>query len=181
MKHILLIFFLLPIVALSQKDTIVAYSGVIRIENVSKDELYQRARAWMADAFKNSKEVLQVQDKETGELIGNGIVESYIPYNNIAGKGDVGAWSSFKISIWVKDGRYKYEITDINNTSLSSPTLEGFGLLTSSQESKVKWSMIRQSKMNEFLLKYRIGIDKKMESIISSLKNAMEIKPKSDF
>ena len=54
-------------------------------------------------------------------------------------------------------------------------------LLTSSQESKVKWSMIRQSKMNEFLLKYRIGIDKKMESIISSLKNAMEIKPKSDF
>jgi hypothetical protein len=185
MKRTLFLLLALPLFSYSQKDSIVTYTDVVKVDNVSKDELYMRARAWLADAFNSSKEVLQVQDKETGELIGKGTMETSIPWKNFLYKGNFPVISRFKFSIWVKENKYKYEITDIDNEEIKTPSptyhYEAFGLLYNIAETKVKWSMVSRSKMNEYFNNYKEGVNNNVKGLIMSLNNAMLVKPKSNF
>lgn len=86
-------------------DGVVNYSGVIQVDGISKDELYSRAKKWFVITYKSAKDVIQLDDKENGNIIGKGkfgIVyyarEPYIDHT---------------ISISVKDGRFKYEIMNM--------------------------------------------------------------------
>lgn len=179
MKSKLLLLLLLPLFSYSQTDTLLIYTDIVTVENVSKDQLFTRARAWLVDAFKDSKEVIQVQDKETGELIAKGIMKSDVPYKNFMGTTVVPCYTSFKFSIWVKDGKYKYEMTDFNNTEFKGSV--PFGLLYTKRTTELKWPMISKSKMNEYYGKYRDEVEKTTKLLIEFLHTAMSVKPKSDF
>jgi hypothetical protein len=93
-------------------------------------------------SFKSSKAVLELEDKEAGKLIGKGtftaITEESMNDNEFIkkkglvskkvrerkNKGDVGS-ISFIISIYIKDGRYKYEITDLTHKGMTT-TVAGY-------------------------------------------------------
>ena len=77
------------------KNGKVTYTNVIQTDSLSKDELYKRAKIWLACTY----ELVKLDDKD--ELIGRG----YIYYS-----GGVYVWQTIKIQM--KNGRYKYEITD---------------------------------------------------------------------
>jgi hypothetical protein len=92
-------------------DGRVEYTAVVYVDSTSsKDAIYAAARAWFVDNFKDAKEVLQVQDKDAGELVGKGYID--IPSNRFGyiaiGVGIV--W--FNVTLYAKDGRYKYVISD---------------------------------------------------------------------
>jgi hypothetical protein len=61
----------LPIDPTTQKFT---YSGVIDVDG-DKNELYMRARAWFVTMYKDADEVIQLEDKEAGKIIGKGRFE----------------------------------------------------------------------------------------------------------
>lgn len=106
---IVLSMFFAPIIAIAQ--TPIIFTEVVKVDsNITKDELYKRARLWYADAFKNSKEVLQISDKESGELVGKALFSYYSNY--FTGSGATIGSVKYTIKIYVKNGRYKYEITD---------------------------------------------------------------------
>jgi hypothetical protein len=93
------------------EDGRVEYSAVVYMDSsVTKDAIYSAARAWFVDNFKDAKEVLQVQDKEAGELVGKGYIN--IPSNRFGyiaiGVGIV--W--FNVTLYAKEGRYKYIISE---------------------------------------------------------------------
>jgi hypothetical protein len=92
----------------------VEYTDVVRIDStIGKDRIYAAVRSWFTSTFKDGSEVLQVQDKEAGELVGKGninIPSKRFGYTAI-GVGIV--W--FKISVFAKDGRYRYSITDFKH------------------------------------------------------------------
>lgn len=179
-KLITLILLFICTYAFSQSDSAIKYTGVVTVDSATKEQLFIRARSWLNNNFKSSKAVLEISDKETGELSGNGILTTYFS-SNIAGAKKMEAGSQFKISIWVKDNKYKYEIKNIDNVSLSNGrtnTLgtKGFGLLTSSTTSTLKWPMIRQSKMDEMLANYREKVEEEIKNTIQSLKASMASK-----
>ncbi|NLH46839.1 MAG: DUF4468 domain-containing protein, partial [Acholeplasmataceae bacterium] len=68
MRLILILLIVFPLYTFSQEP--VNYSEAIEVPNVEKNELFLRGREWFNDNFKSSKDVLQVIDKETGELSG---------------------------------------------------------------------------------------------------------------
>jgi hypothetical protein len=77
------------------------------VPGVSKDELYLRAREWFARTFVSAQALIQMDDKAAGKIIGKGLSEdvrngfirtAYTIY--------------YTVSITVKEGRYRYEITD---------------------------------------------------------------------
>lgn len=74
----------------------VTYMNVIKVDSVSKEKIYNRARHWLAYNYDNFK----IDSKD--ELICKG----YIPV------GYVQIWQT--ITIQIKDGRYKYEITNFH-------------------------------------------------------------------
>lgn len=90
-------------------DGKVVYTGVIKVDSVSKNELYNRAKLFFVKNYKSANDVLQLDDKETGQIIGKGIFK--IP----TGTGLMARTSTVlhRLSITVKDGRYKYEVANL--------------------------------------------------------------------
>lgn len=84
----------------------VCYTEVIRKDSISKNELYNRALSWFANTFKSSKDVIQMQDKESGKIIGKGSFECSLGF--LFPSLDI----KMTIIIMVKDGRYKYVINN---------------------------------------------------------------------
>jgi len=71
----------------------------------TKSELYIYARSWLASAFKSSKSVIEMEDKESGTIIGNGIFVH--PVNSAFGN-QVGIdIIRFTIAINTKDNKYR--------------------------------------------------------------------------
>jgi len=80
------------------KDGKVTYTNIVKVDSVSKSELYKRAKRWIAYTSYSVK--LDIDD----ELVGIGNIQYY-------NKTDF--WQiPFTIKIQFKDCRYKYEISD---------------------------------------------------------------------
>ena len=87
----------------------VSYAGVVKIDDIKANELFIRAQSWFATTFKSSKDVIQLQDKESGKIIGRGNFEMSTP----GGFGNpIPGHTNFTITLLVKDNKYKYVITD---------------------------------------------------------------------
>lgn len=88
-------------------DNTLIVSEVVQVEGKSKSNLYQDALLWVNKTFNNPKTVIQTKDADLGliTLKTRIIISDY--------HGTPWQWYNVNMSIQVKDGRYKYEITDI--------------------------------------------------------------------
>lgn len=158
----------LPIDSISKKVT---YQEVVKVDGASKNELYARAREWFAKTFKSADDVLQMEDMANGKLIGKGCnYQSKVFYT---------------VSVSVKDGRYRYEITDFYTRIPASQYSRGFDLTIeadlNSKYSKNKKGEYRLGTINHITHTKYAG-----ENIVYSLKKAMLSPPvghksKDDF
>lgn len=104
MKQIALsILVLISSTSFAQKDTVISYSDVVTVEGASKEQFFLRGRQWVAQSFRSANDVLQINDKDAGELSGKGIVVISYKYN---GKKDYPANCRLTLNIWAKDNKY---------------------------------------------------------------------------
>lgn len=98
----------------SQTPNAFKFEDVVQTDGVSRVDLFNRARAWFASTFRDSKAVLEVNDPQAGELTGKG----GFPFSsrNFIGSAAVQGRVSFTITVLVKDGRYKYILTDFTHS-----------------------------------------------------------------
>ncbi|MGI4864631.1 MAG: DUF4468 domain-containing protein [Janthinobacterium lividum] len=88
----------------------VTFEGVVPTEGINKADLYSHARTWFAKTFASADAVLQLEDATAGKLIGKGFTDIHV---------STGYYSPVRTKLWftmqveVKDGRYRYEITDL--------------------------------------------------------------------
>lgn len=124
--------FIIPVLSFGQTPLI--YTEVVNVDNVSKDELFNRAKNWFATAYSSSSDVLQLADSENGQLIGKALFK-FSPISLNASdrvKGNI----KYTIKVSVKEGRYKYEISDFihqPNGNSNNGNID-FGLLTTDLE-----------------------------------------------
>lgn len=93
------------------------YRQTITIDtSTNKEELLDRARLWFTTNFTSSKEVIQVADRQYGELVCRGIMpySSNVFEQSSATKGQI----SFDVKIYFKTGRYKYEFTNFRHEGI---------------------------------------------------------------
>jgi len=134
MKDLFLIFTLILISTLSYSQEPLKWEEVVRVDSVTnKNELFNRARQWFSNTFNSEKDVISILDRNTGEISGNAVVE-YKSNRFYMGVACVNGYVSFKINIYVKDGRYKYVIHSLIHEGSyyngSSPI--SYGILTDS-------------------------------------------------
>lgn len=180
MKVLILLFSSIYISCSAQN--ILSFSEVIHVDSgTTKEQLFERARLWFSTYAKDAKEAVQVYDKETGEIhakasfafssmfyVGSGATRGRIWYN---------------LNIYCKDGRYKYEVTNITHEGSAAYSQYGssegisFGVLTTDSlcpperypyEMAKKW---RNNLWAEIKETARLNIP----PIIASLKIAMAI------
>ena len=183
MKFLVFVFTIIPSLLSAQSDTVVTYTNVIKVDSATKSELYIRARDWFNNTFRNSNAVLQIQDKDAGEISGKGVFSSLLEHRTL---GINNSWNQdfrFKVSVWVKEGRYKYEITDIDNFNSGDETthVQSFGVLYSSQSSHVKFSYVSQKKTDALYVDTKRRAELAILGIIKSLIDTMNKKSSTDF
>lgn len=89
---------------IQEKDGAVFYEEVVQVDGATQEELYNRAKIWFAETFRSAKEVIQLDNKEEGKIIGKG-VSSFIVNAGTAIESDIPLY--FTIDLQMKDGRYK--------------------------------------------------------------------------
>lgn len=176
MKTLLFIFLICSLSTTAQepifpeKDGKVSYSEIVSVDSsVTKNDLFIAARKWFANTYKSANDVIQMQDKEAGEIIGKGIVKTIykIPLNP-----SVVVSVYHTVSITVKDGRYKYEITDLTGRYYSPGSSIGTSYIPGSNNEFVydntiaKFNKKNTAQMNK-------DVNMKIRAIIKSLKEAM--------
>jgi len=85
------------------KDGKVFYTNVIEVKNISASQLYNGAKLWIGKTFVSSKSVID-SDVENNSLI----LKGYIAI-------DENTNINITLTLQFKDGKYKYELTDITN------------------------------------------------------------------
>ncbi len=86
-----------------------AYQDVVHVDGVSAQELFRRARTWVATVYKSSNDVVQMADESSGRLIVKG--------NIAVAWGVEHGWVSHSLTIEIKDGRYRYYMTGFEFTN----------------------------------------------------------------
>ncbi len=111
------------------------YTEVIPVDSISKNELYNSAKLWFTTVYNSAKDVLQMDNKDEGQIIGKAIIRYYpkVFVGSETTKGNI----NYIIKVFVKDGRYKYEITDFvhhPDAGGSGRNSGNFGLITTDNE-----------------------------------------------
>ena len=168
---------ILPIDSITNKIT---YSGVVKIDSVNKQELYSRAREWFAKAYKNSSKVIQMEDKESGKIVGKAMIEVY---GSTLGIRNEGGNINYTISIYIKEGRYKYEVTDFYHTGFVSHSQYGTAYIPDGGPCeklyKEKKGIPMINTYKNTYEKYLNEMDITTKILIEDLKQSMESKSKN--
>jgi len=98
-----------------EKSGFFSYHEVVKVDSISADELYSRAKPWIALTYKSANDVIQLDDQNAGRIIVKGNFE-IIYYANQA-------WVNHTLTIDFKEGRYRYDLTSFvfDNGQWSAP------------------------------------------------------------
>jgi hypothetical protein len=139
---------------------------IVPVENISKNNLYQRGLRWLVMSYRSANNVIQLQDSINGEIIGKGNLNT-ICWNK---KIDV----EHTIDILFKDGRFKVVVNQLIITIHNSAN----GIDYPHTES------IETLKLNgKDKLKLYTAVNDEIEKLINDLTNSMqsESKGKEDW
>lgn len=95
---------------------LITYLGVVEQEETGSDSLYTRTKRWAQLRFGEKQKALFEIDKKNQKVVINGILTAY-NYNSKYTKRPIGTYQ-FKMTVWIKEGRYKYQITNLVHEGL---------------------------------------------------------------
>lgn len=150
----------------------VEYQSVEIADSMSATAIYQAVRLWFVETFPDSREVLEVDDKEQGLLIGTG-------WSNISG-GSVGPYPIdnklwFTLKIEIKEGRYRWKLYNLQRQA--PPTSIDYSPDKFSLESAYPPGKPPGDKVNR---KFKKSTLENLQSTINSLRAAVKKAKKSD-
>lgn len=100
----------LPMDTVSGKVT---YEGIIDMPTATQTQLYEQGIAWGKQHYKNAENAFfQSKDAEKGKIVGK---HRFNLWQDVDGK-RIRSQKMIKytLTLWFKDGKYRYRITDIN-------------------------------------------------------------------
>jgi len=165
---------ILPIDSITNKIT---YSEVVKVDSVSKQELFSRAREWFAKAYKNSSKVIQMEDKESGKIVGKALMQVY---HKALGMTFESGYINYTISIYIKDGKYKYEFVDFYHTGQyvgNGNRIPDYGICENMIHTKDKNMGISYQKTYNY---YLLQMDRNITVLVEDLKLSMLSKSKNN-
>lgn len=159
-------------------DGHIVFAEVVKLDSVSKEEIYRRAKNYFITQFKSAKDVVQMDDKEEATVVGRGWQDIYVQ----AGIETFAIQMWYKVRIQGKDDRYKYDVFDIEFTSYASQYAASS---TSPAENifDVKAYYNQRGKPRNIPERYKDQTLKAVEGISAGIKKAMlvNVKGKDDW
>ena len=106
----------------------IAYEGVVPVPGVGAADLYARAAAWVAKTYTPADTI--TRQPAQGELLVRGARPTvlYRPFQGVPRPVFAGA-VRHTLTIYVKDGRYKYQLTNLAHAAGGTPNMNSGGAL----------------------------------------------------
>jgi hypothetical protein len=87
--------------------------GIVDIPDLTAEQLYHKAREWFSKTYVSSKSVIDYTDVDNFKIFGNSMID-------VTMKGNFGmlmdaGYVTYTISVFFKDKKYKYVISDFVN------------------------------------------------------------------
>lgn len=167
----------------------ITYTEIVPADSLSKNELYSKINEWFAKSYNSATDVIQLNSKEDGKIIGKGIFILTVihRYNNI--NTPVTIKIPYILSIYIKDNKFKYELTSFNvATEMGQFPLESYGTDKEKMKGELKKTFKNENQLEnkvQELIEFNQGIldetDKQVKNIIKSLKSLINKKSSSDW
>ena len=149
------------------KDGRIYYSEIIKVDSsLTADNLYQNAKSWATLTFRSAKDATQSDDPVSKTII----IKSYVSKGHNAYVTNPKNW--FVLKIEMKDGRYKYTLTDVRYEF----SVHFGGATTNSNKPLEEWvipsgnnSPKKQQKINDALTEYLSTIDAEFKANIADM------------
>lgn len=95
-----------------------SFERVVEAPGYSKDQIYSYTKIWIAENFKSAKSVIELESKEDGIIIGNGIIPYPCSGLDCMAKGN---WKvPFTMRVDMKDQKFKVSFSNIKMSWPSS-------------------------------------------------------------
>jgi hypothetical protein len=147
----------------------VTYTEVVTMEGQTQDALYSRALEWFAKTFNSAKNVIQMQDKENGKLIGKALIPITVKDISRYPAGVV----SYTLSISTKEGKYKYEVIDFLHDNRNESRHGSGGDLSSEKPECGKGFLGQGGLTKSFWRQIKRQTDENIKALIENLKAFM--------
>jgi len=138
---------------------LITYEEVVQVPNQSADVLYNKALSWFRTYFKNPGEVIRKNDITQHVIEGKHRFKIYNPADKEGTKTDAGN-VQYTINVSVRDGRFKYELTEFNWKQNSYYASE-------------KWMDKKAQSYTKAYDDYLKQLDDHAKSLIADLKNSV--------
>lgn len=181
------ILFLIPFLCSAQKenpeymdlylpwtDGELIYSEVVEANGKSKEELYNAGRIWFTSTFNSAKAVLDIDDKEMGMMAGKAWSQIYV--TSLGFPVAYKLW--YRISIEVKEGRYRYQIKNLEFEAQEAQQIGG----PSPAENMFKEANMYRSngKIKPLMLSFYSQMEETVITLENSLQSDLLKKPLKD-
>lgn len=133
------------------------------VKGCDKNCLYGKAKNFMISSFKSAKDVIEMDDKEMGRIVGKGSIKR--PVENNFGQVISYDYIHFKITIDVKDSKFRITLTDITHEAGNYTGACNGGSLSNEKVScglmgmgKKYWNIIKsdtQTELNTLLISFQ--------------------------
>lgn len=154
----------------------ISFQGVVTIEGLKKDALFNKLKLWVINSYPSPKDVINAEDKEIGVLKLKPIFKKRktsegLTYDDIL---------YFDLDLYVKDGKYKYVISNFWHSSLipgdrnnDRTPLEKPFMISKEDTEQMKYYDFRRTWSDE--------IKSDIESLVTSIHNFLTKKNDADF
>lgn len=103
------------VLAMDTNTNLIEYTGIVEQEESSADSLYYRTKNFATSRLsgdaKSKKSGLFEVDKKSAKVVIDATMPAYA-YQNKYSKKVIGTYQ-FRMTVWFRDGRYKYTITNL--------------------------------------------------------------------
>ena len=170
MKHLLLIALMVSGFTGFCQEAL-KFTEVISVEGATQKQLFDRAKIWLIKSYKSSKDVTQSFEPESGQIIGKANFD-FKP-KSFMGSEAVKGVVSYTLSIFCKDGKYKYVVEDFRH--------EKFGLVSTDENAEMTLFGSSKGYKKKTWADIRTQCEEHSKFLSESLKQMMMKKSDAEF
>ena len=176
----LILILSVPQFAFQNQATPVSYSTGFTFPDISKDELFARAKTWFEKQVDDPNSIMQIEDKEVGQLIGQAMlgytdtkVEYGVQYHDLNGI------INYTITLDISEGMIVITLSDFIHRAFpygSKGTRNSMGLITTADTFSGKLYGYNASAQKSAWNKIKLSIDEFANDLLESLRIEVEKK-----
>ena len=104
------------------QDSLLTYSKILKVDSVSKNEIFDKTLIWCSKAFTDSKSAINVKEREGGIIGGKAYYQSFykVPKKKDSTLGVIFSNYYFDWLIEIKEGKLRFSATNLLLKELNS-------------------------------------------------------------